>query len=88
MSSLEDIVARLRDAVIVLDAQRRITGWYGAAPRMLGWSADEVIGKPVDERVLVTADAGRRRARARSGHRIGPPLANALLAIGETPASR
>ncbi len=49
MSSLEEIVARLRDAVIVLDAQRHITGWYGAAPRMLGWSEDEVLGKPVDD---------------------------------------
>ncbi|MEA2533085.1 MAG: hypothetical protein QOJ93_896, partial [Actinomycetota bacterium] len=49
MSPLEDIVARLRDALIVLDAKRHITGWYGAAPRMLGWSEDEVLGKPVDD---------------------------------------
>jgi PAS domain S-box-containing protein len=49
VSPLEDIVARLRDALIVLDAKRHITGWYGAAPRMLGWSEDEVLGKPVDD---------------------------------------
>jgi PAS domain S-box-containing protein len=49
LSSLEEIVPRLRDALIVLDAKRHITGWYGAAPRMLGWSEDEVLGKPVDD---------------------------------------
>jgi PAS domain S-box-containing protein len=49
VSSLEDIVAGLRDAIIVLDADRRVTGWLGAAPRLLGWSADEVMGKPVDD---------------------------------------
>ena len=48
MSSLEDIVARLRDAVIVLDAERHVIGWYGAASRMLGWSEEEVLGKPID----------------------------------------
>ncbi|HYR62838.1 MAG TPA: ATP-binding protein [Actinomycetota bacterium] len=49
MSVLEEIVARLRDAVIVLDAQRRITGWHGAAARMLGWPDEDVMGKPIDE---------------------------------------
>jgi PAS domain S-box-containing protein len=49
LSPLEEIVARLRDAVIVLDGQRHITGWYGAASRLFGWSADEVLGKPIDD---------------------------------------
>jgi PAS domain S-box-containing protein len=56
MSSLDDAVGRLRDAVIVLDGSRTISGWYGAAPRMLGWSSDEVVGKDIDS-VLRPRDA-------------------------------
>ena len=49
MSSLDDIVAKLRDALIVLDGQRRVTGWHGASARMLGWGTDEVMGEPIDD---------------------------------------
>jgi PAS domain S-box-containing protein len=49
MSSLEDSVAHLRDAVIVLDGRRQVIGWFGAATRMLGWTSGEVLGKPVDD---------------------------------------
>ena len=45
---LESIVAGLRDAIIVLDPDRCITAWLGASTRLLGWSAEEVLGKPVD----------------------------------------
>jgi PAS domain S-box-containing protein len=74
LSSLEEIVARLRDAVIVLDAHRHITGWYGAAPRMLGWSGDEVLGKPVDD-LLQPRDANGNPAC------IGPADPALVLAI-------
>jgi len=32
------------DALIVLDSQRRVTGWFGAARRLLGWTAEEAVG--------------------------------------------
>ena len=48
MSSLDEIVSGMRDAVIVLDGHRRVTGWFGAAPRLLGWQADEVAGMEID----------------------------------------
>jgi PAS domain S-box-containing protein len=74
LSSLEEIVARLRDAVIVLDAKRHITGWYGAAPRILGWSEDEVLGKPVDD-LLQPRDANGNPTC------IGPPDPELVLSI-------
>lgn len=53
---LDDIVAGIRDAIIVLDGDRNIIAWLGAAPKLLGWSAGEVLGKPVDE-LLAPKDA-------------------------------
>src|SRR5437870_726046 len=35
------------DAMIVLDGQRRVTGWFGAARRLLGWSAEEAVGRDI-----------------------------------------
>ncbi|HEU5004377.1 MAG TPA: ATP-binding protein [Actinomycetota bacterium] len=52
MSSLEDVVAGLRDAIIVLDAQRRVVSWLGSAERLLGWSAAEAEGQLIDELLL------------------------------------
>ena len=49
MSSLDGLVASLRDAIIVLDPDHKIVGWLGAAPRLLGWSADEVMGRSIEE---------------------------------------
>lgn len=56
MTSMEEIAAHVPDAVIVLDAGRRVVGWTGAAPRMFGWSAEEMLGVDIDER-LVPRDA-------------------------------
>ena len=38
------MLASSADAVIGIDGERRVTFWNPAAERMLGWSADEVIG--------------------------------------------
>lgn len=35
------------DAVITATDHGIITGWLGAAERMFGWTADEIIGKPI-----------------------------------------
>ena len=47
--ALDGIVGGLRDALVVLDAHRRVTSWLGAAEHLLGWSAAEVAGRPIDE---------------------------------------
>lgn len=35
-------------AVITVDQEGRIVGWRGAAPRLFGWTAEQVDGRPVD----------------------------------------
>lgn len=49
MTALDGVVAGIRDALIVLDDQRCINAWLGAAPQLLGWDADEVAGKSIDD---------------------------------------
>jgi hypothetical protein len=56
MEAMEEIATHLPDAVVVLDAAKRVVGWTGAAPRLFGWSAEEMVGEPIDER-LVPRDA-------------------------------
>jgi PAS domain S-box-containing protein len=34
-------------AIVALDLERRCTMWSGAAERMFGWSASEVVGRPL-----------------------------------------
>ncbi|MGH2717262.1 MAG: ATP-binding protein [Actinomycetota bacterium] len=46
---LEGVVAGLRDALIVLSPDHTIVAWLGASTRLLGWSAEEVVGKSVNE---------------------------------------
>lgn len=46
---LEGVIAGLRDALIVLNPDHSILEWLGAANRLLGWSAEEVVGKSVNE---------------------------------------
>jgi PAS domain S-box-containing protein len=36
-------------AIVVMDAGERVTGWNPAAAELFGWSADEAIGKQIDE---------------------------------------
>jgi PAS domain S-box-containing protein len=51
MTLFEAIASQLPDAVVVLDADKRVVGWAGAAPRLFGWSADEMMGAHIDERL-------------------------------------
>ena len=44
-ATLHAIVAASPIAINAIDASRRVTIWNPAAERMLGWSADEVIGQ-------------------------------------------
>lgn len=49
MISLEDVLDRLREAIIVLDRQKRVLSWRGGATHMLGWRFDEIQGASIDE---------------------------------------
>jgi len=40
------------DAVISMDAKGRIIGWSGQAEAIFGWTADEVLGRPLAETVI------------------------------------
>ena len=55
-------------AVIVMDADERVTGWNPAAAELFGYSAEEAIGRSIDDLVLGDAGAtrgGTSRARRR-----------------------
>ena len=41
-------------AVVVMDAEERVTGWNPAAAALFGYTADEAIGRPIDELVART----------------------------------
>lgn len=56
MISSDVVLAGLREAVIVLDAGKKVLVWSGGAHRMLGWNPDEVKGVHIDER-LAPVDA-------------------------------
>ncbi|HEY8201698.1 MAG TPA: ATP-binding protein [Actinomycetota bacterium] len=51
MTLTEAIAAQLPDAVVVLDADKRVVAWTGAAPRLFGWTAGEMLGANIDERL-------------------------------------
>jgi PAS domain S-box-containing protein len=48
-------------AVVVMDAEERVTGWNPAAAALFGYTADEAIGRPIDE--LVVPDEFRNESR-------------------------
>ena len=60
------------DAILVMDAAGALTAWNPAAERIVGWRADEVIGRPADliftpEDVAAGAPAKETSAAAREG---------------------
>lgn len=64
---MEAIFESLPVAVVTTDREGRVTSWNAAAERVLGWRANEVLGRvlpwlPAEEREAV--DAVRRRALA------------------------
>jgi PAS domain S-box-containing protein len=51
MTLADSIVAILPDAVVVLDDDKHVVEWTGAAPRLFGWSAEEMAGAHIDRRL-------------------------------------
>ena len=60
------------DAIVARDAEGRVTRWNRAAERMSGYSAAEMLGKPVDPVVPpeLAADEALLLARVHGGERI------------------
>ncbi len=62
---LAAIVASSHEAIISTDLNSIVTTWNGGATRLLGYDADEIVGKPIGliippERIAEEADAFRR----------------------------
>src|SRR5262245_52759563 len=49
---LESLVTITPAAVVVMDALERVTAWNPAAADLFGYSAEEAVGRPVDELVF------------------------------------
>jgi PAS domain S-box-containing protein len=58
---LESLVSITPAAVVVLDADERVTDWNPAAAELFGYSAEEALGRPIDD--LVFGETGREEGR-------------------------
>jgi PAS domain S-box-containing protein len=58
---LESLLSISPAAVVVLDAEERVTEWNPAAAELFGYSAQEALGRPIDD--LVFGDSGREEGR-------------------------
>ncbi|MGZ8795144.1 MAG: PAS domain S-box protein [Gaiellaceae bacterium] len=61
LAELESLVENTPVAVVVMDSDERVTDWNPAAAELFGYSAEEVLGRPIDD--LVLGDAGRDEGR-------------------------
>ena len=55
------LLAQVRNAVVAIDRERRIVYWNEYATAMFGWSAAEVLGKPVGPLVLTPESQATQR---------------------------
>jgi PAS domain S-box-containing protein len=73
-TGLAAIVESSDDAILTNDVDGIITSWNGAAHRIFGYAADEIIGKPIT--LLVPADRRDEEAsileRVKRGERVQP----------------
>jgi PAS domain S-box-containing protein len=52
LDELESLVEISPVAIVVMDADERVTGWNPAAAQLFGYSPQEAIGSPIDDLVL------------------------------------
>jgi PAS domain S-box-containing protein len=45
------LIPAIRDALVVTDAEGRVTYWNDGATRVFGWTAEEMVGRPLVERL-------------------------------------
>ena len=58
---LESLVSISPAAVVVMDADERVTDWNPAAAELFGYSAEEAFGRPIDELVFGVTDSDEGR---------------------------
>ncbi len=58
---LESLASISPVAVVVMDAGERVTDWNPAAAELFGYSAEEALGRPIDD--LVFGESGREEGR-------------------------
>src|SRR5205085_12690309 len=68
---LESLVTISPAAVVVLDVNERVTDWNPAAAALFGYSAEEAVGRPVDELVLGEAELEEGREVTREAMATG-----------------
>ena len=63
----ESLVAISPAAVVVMDAEERVTEWNPAAAELFGYSPEEALGRPIDDLVFgeTDRDEGREITRRR-----------------------
>ena len=68
---LESLVAINPAAVVVMDADERVSDWNPAAAALFGYSADEALGRPIDDLVFGDADRNEGREITQEAMRVG-----------------
>jgi PAS domain S-box-containing protein len=70
------------DAFIGMDSDGRIVSWNAQAASTFGWSRDEVIGRPLSERIIPQGFRGAHEAGLRRFHETGEaPIVNKRLEV-------
>ncbi|WP_068900217.1 PAS domain-containing sensor histidine kinase [Planomonospora sphaerica] len=70
---LGTVLERSLDAFVSIDAAGTVTAWNPAAERLFGHSADEAVGRPVDELIVPRRFRPRLRDELDRVRRAGPP---------------
>src|SRR6185295_17034906 len=65
LDELESLVEISPVAIVVMNADERVTGWNPAAAQLFGYSPHEAIGRPIDDLVLADDLRGEGRAVTR-----------------------
>jgi PAS domain S-box-containing protein len=68
---LESLVAISPAAVVVMDADERVTDWNPAAAALFGYSAEEALGRPIDDLVFGETDRDEGREITREAITVG-----------------
>jgi two-component system, cell cycle sensor histidine kinase and response regulator CckA len=65
------LIAQTADPIIAADNRRTVTYWNEAATRLLGWTEEEALGKPLDEVVPMPAGDVTRKKVFEALHQSG-----------------
>lgn len=67
----DEAVHSLPDAILTLEESGNVTGWHGAAQSLLGWSAEEALGRNVNSLLRPRLPGGEPAILPRPGSRNG-----------------